>query len=87
MLSGTVLIYAQTKHFNSAHQIFGLAIIVAMIIQLMLGFMHHRIQMKTMAPTKLAPVHVWLGRVVIVAGLANGFLLVKVIPSIADFNN
>lgn len=61
-------------HWNSAHQLFGIVIIVAMIGQFILGFMHHRIYKKTQAPTKLAPIHVWLGRVVIPAGIANGFL-------------
>lgn len=62
---------------NSAHQIFGLFIMVATVGQFVLGFMHHRIYKKTKATTKLAPVHVWLGRLVIPAGVANGFLSVQ----------
>ena len=45
-----------------------------MIAQFVLGFMHHRIYQQTKATTKLAPIHVWLGRVIIPAGIANGFL-------------
>jgi hypothetical protein len=45
-----------------------------MIGQFVIGFMHHRIYKRTQAPTKLAPYHVWLGRVVIPAGIVNGFL-------------
>jgi hypothetical protein len=45
-----------------------------MIAQFVLGYMHHRIYKRTQSPTKLAPIHVWLGRVVIPAGIANGFL-------------
>ena len=45
-----------------------------MIAQFILGFMHHRMYKRTQAPTKLAPYHVWLGRFVIPAGIANGFL-------------
>lgn len=45
-----------------------------MIGQFVLGFMHHRIYKRTQAPTALAPYHVWLGRVVIPAGIINGFL-------------
>jgi hypothetical protein len=45
-----------------------------MVAQFILGFVHHRIYKKTSAPTKLAPFHVWLGRLVIPAGVANGFL-------------
>lgn len=63
-----------SKHFNSGHQIFGLIIIIAMIAQAIIGFMHHRIYLATLAPTKLAPVHVYLGRILIGAGVSNGFL-------------
>jgi len=66
--------YNRTKSYNSAHQIFGILIIVAMIAQFVLGFMHHRIYKKTLATTKLAPIHVWLGRVLIPCGIADGFL-------------
>lgn len=45
-----------------------------MIGQFVLGFLHHRIYKKTQLPTTLSPVHVWLGRVVIPAGIANGFV-------------
>jgi hypothetical protein len=66
--------YNRSKNWGSGHQIFGLVIIAAMIGQFVLGYMHHRIYKRTQAPTKLAPIHVWLGRVVIPAGIANGFL-------------
>jgi Cytochrome domain of cellobiose dehydrogenase len=62
------------KKFNSGHQIFGILIIIAMIVQLVLGIMHHRIYIKTQQSTKMAPIHVWLGRIVIACGAANGFL-------------
>lgn len=45
-----------------------------MIGQFVLGVLHHRIYKKTQSPTKLAPIHIWLGRVVIPAGIINGFL-------------
>lgn len=66
--------YNRSKNFNSAHQIFGIVITLAMIAQFVLGYMHHRIYKRTQSPTKLAPIHIWLGRVVIPAGIANGFL-------------
>jgi hypothetical protein len=66
--------FNRSKNFDSAHQIIGLIIIVAMIGQFVLGFLHHRMYKKTLAPTKLAPIHVWLGRVVIPAGIVNAFL-------------
>ncbi|TVY94423.1 hypothetical protein LAWI1_G000753 [Lachnellula willkommii] len=66
--------FNRTKNFNSAHQILGLMVIVLMIGQFVVGFMHHRMYKKTQAPTKLAPIHVWLGRIVIIAGIVDGFL-------------
>ncbi|KAL2073279.1 hypothetical protein VTL71DRAFT_10603 [Oculimacula yallundae] len=66
--------YNRTKNFNSAHQIFGIIIIAAMICQFIIGFLHHRMYKQTQLPTKLAPIHIWLGRVVIPAGIVNGFI-------------
>ncbi len=66
--------YNRTKKFNSAHQIFGLVIMLGLMTQVALGIMHHRIYKQTQSPTKFAPIHVWLGRLVIPAGVANGFL-------------
>ncbi|TVY84327.1 hypothetical protein LSUE1_G000987 [Lachnellula suecica] len=66
--------YNRTKGFNTAHQIIGIIVIMMMIGQFVLGFMHHRMYKKTQAPTKLSPYHIWLGRVVIPAGIINGFL-------------
>ncbi|KAF8850368.1 hypothetical protein BDZ45DRAFT_809191 [Acephala macrosclerotiorum] len=68
-------------NFNSAHQIFGLLIVVAVIGQFVLGYMHHRIYKQTQNTTKLAPIHVWLGRFVILAGTINGFLGFPLAPS------
>lgn len=64
----------QTKNFNSPHQIIGVIVIAGLIGQFVLGFLHHRVYAKTQAPTKLAPIHVWLGRFVIVLGIVNGFM-------------
>lgn len=66
--------YNRTKSYTSAHQIFGIIIVLAMIVQFVLGFVHHRLYRKTLATTKLAPIHVWLGRILIPCGIANGFL-------------
>jgi hypothetical protein len=63
----------QTKNFSTGHQIFGLVVMLALIAQFILGFMHHRIWKKTQAPTKMISVHVWLGPLVIIGGIANGF--------------
>jgi len=66
--------YNRSNTFSSSHQILGIVILIGMIAQLVLGYMHHRIYKKTQATTKLAPVHVWLGRLIIPIGVANAFV-------------
>ncbi|KAI1814439.1 iron reductase domain protein [Poronia punctata] len=65
--------YNRSKNFNTAHQILGIFIFIFAIAQLTLGFLHHRIFKKTQQTTKFAPIHVWLGRIIIPLGVANGF--------------
>ncbi|KAI1179263.1 iron reductase domain protein [Nemania sp. FL0916] len=65
--------YNRSKMFNTAHQIIGIFVLVFVIAQLVLGSLHHRIYKKTQQQTMMARVHIWLGRVVIPLGIANGF--------------
>ncbi|KAI1348924.1 hypothetical protein F5Y01DRAFT_290746 [Xylaria sp. FL0043] len=65
--------YNRSKKFNTPHQIIGIIVFIFVIAQLVLGILHHRIYKKTQQPTKLAPIHVWLGRLVILLGIVNGF--------------
>jgi hypothetical protein len=66
--------YNRSKKFNTAHQVIGLLVILSMIGQFILGFLHHRMYSQTKLPTKLAPIHIWLGRFVILIGIVNGFM-------------
>ncbi|KAK3937408.1 hypothetical protein QBC46DRAFT_392792 [Diplogelasinospora grovesii] len=66
--------YNRSKSFGTPHQIVGLVVLLAVVVQFCLGFWHHRIFKRTQQTTKLAPWHVWLGRVVIVVGILNAFL-------------
>ncbi|KAJ9129783.1 Integral membrane protein, partial [Pleurostoma richardsiae] len=70
----TGLLYIRSKNFSSAHQVVGLIVTVSIVVQFLLGFFHHRIYKNTEQPTKLAPIHVWLGRVTVVLGIFNCFL-------------
>lgn len=47
---------------------------LAVVVQFALGFFHHRAYKQTQKTTRMAPIHVWLGRLVIPCGIANGFL-------------
>ena len=64
----------QSKKFNSAHQVIGILVFTFILVQFGLGFMHHRQFKKTQQKTKMAPIHVWLGRLIIILGVVNGFL-------------
>ncbi|KAH8202957.1 hypothetical protein TruAng_002903 [Truncatella angustata] len=66
--------YNRSKGFGDAHQVIGILLFILVLGQFVLGFMHHRIYKKTQQPTKLAPVHVWMGRVIIPVGVINAFL-------------
>lgn len=70
----TSTLYNRSKNFNTAHQIIGLIVFIFLLGQFVMGFMHHRESKKTQKPTKLAPIHVWMGRLIIVLGIVNGFL-------------
>jgi len=66
--------FNRSKHYNSAHQVLGLMILLAVIVQFSLGYLHHRIYTKTQETTKMAPIHIWLGRAVIPFGAINAFM-------------
>ncbi|CAJ2503233.1 Uu.00g106270.m01.CDS01 [Anthostomella pinea] len=65
--------YNRSKKFNTAHQVIGILIFIAIFAQFALGFLNHRAFKKTQKKTKMAPIHVWLGRLIIVLGVVNGF--------------
>ncbi|KAK8073566.1 hypothetical protein PG994_004465 [Apiospora phragmitis] len=67
-------LYNRSKNFSSAHQVIGIFIFIFVLGQFALGFFHHRMYQKTQKPSKMAPIHVWLGRLIIVLGVINGFL-------------
>ena len=68
------MMYNRTKNFNTAHQVMGIIVILGMIGQFIIGFLHYRMVSQTQLPTKLGPIHIWFGRCVILLGIANGFV-------------
>lgn len=79
-------VLSQTKNFNTPHQIIGVIVMAGLIGQFAIGFLHHRAYTKSKATTptsspsptpsttKLAPIHIWLGRSILFLGIMNGFL-------------
>ncbi|MCJ1283405.1 hypothetical protein MMC26_002733 [Xylographa opegraphella] len=64
--------YNKSKSFNSAHQIIGILVILALFLQAWLGWHHHQVYKRTKRSTPYAPVHRYFGSFLILAGLANG---------------
>lgn len=69
-------ITSQSWHFNSAHQIIGLVTLGLLITQLTLGVFHHMEFQRTQGPTFWSPIHLWLGRGVMLLAWINCFLYV-----------
>ncbi|KAF2138353.1 iron reductase domain protein [Aplosporella prunicola CBS 121167] len=66
--------YNKSKHVNSAHQILGLIVVALLVIQLCLGYFHHRLYLQTRLPTLSGKIHRNLGPLVLSAGIINGAL-------------
>ncbi|MCJ1437327.1 hypothetical protein MMC27_006714 [Xylographa pallens] len=64
--------YNKSKSFNSAHQLIGILVILALFLQAWLGWHHHQVYKRTKRTTPFAPVHRFFGSFLILAGLANG---------------
>jgi len=52
-------------------------IVVLLLFQPFLGYIHHRRYLSTQRPTVWTHVHVWFGRVLILVGIINGGLGLK----------
>lgn len=63
--------------FGEAHQVIGIVVVVAVMIQALLGYWHHRNYKKVGERTWVSHSHLWVGRLVIVAGMINAVLCVK----------
>ena len=64
--------YNKSKHFNSAHQVIGILLLLALFTQLALGITHHRIYKKEQRKTMMGKIHRFLGPAIIFFGLING---------------
>ena len=64
--------YNKSKHFNSAHQVIGIILLLAIFTQLGLGATHHRIYKKEQRKTIMGKIHLYLGPAIIFFGIVNG---------------
>jgi len=59
---------------NNAHTILGTVVVVALLLQPAFGYLHHLRYVKTQKKNAWTHLHVWYGRVLIVFGIINGGL-------------
>lgn len=74
--------YNQSKHYNTSHQIIGIALLVLLIGQAFIGYLRHSIFMRTGNSPSFYMVHRYLGAVLIIVGIVNGGLGLRL-----TFNN
>lgn len=70
-LMGIYLSYKHGGHFNSYHQWIGLSILPSMVIQGLLGYLHHVNYVKYGRRTAVSHYHLWIGRAALLIGNAN----------------
>ena len=66
--------YNRSKHYNSVHQLLGIVVVLLVLLQALLGGVHHRIFRAKQQPTIMGIIHRFLGPAVICAGIINGIL-------------
>ena len=59
------------------HPVLGIIVVLLLLIQPILGLVHHYIYKRQHARTLWATTHVWFGRIVITLGIVNGGLGLK----------
>jgi len=66
--------YNRSRHFNSAHQVLGILLLLSVWTQFLLGFFHHRIFKREQRPTLLGKIHRYLGPAIILIGVVVAML-------------
>ncbi|KAI9776531.1 MAG: hypothetical protein M1839_009512 [Geoglossum umbratile] len=63
-------LFNKSKYYNTPHQVIGLIIMIGIVTQTTLGFMHHRSRAEERTPK--VKLHGWVGQVVLLLGIVNG---------------
>ncbi|GLI73743.1 hypothetical protein PoHVEF18_001965 [Penicillium ochrochloron] len=64
--------FTKSQSFGSTHQILGIVILLAIIVQWGTGFWHHRLYKKTQTGSMFGVVHRYFGFIVILLAIING---------------
>ncbi|CAI4216318.1 unnamed protein product [Parascedosporium putredinis] len=71
--------------FKQTHTILGAIVTFAMVLQPALGILHHRYYMKHKARAAVSYVHIWYGRVLLLVGVVNGGIGLRMAGSPSPF--
>lgn len=63
--------------YNNGHSIFGTVIVGLFLLQPIFGLLHHLQYRKTQSRNPVSHVHIWYGRLLIILGIINGGLGLK----------
>lgn len=69
-----VYMASHARMLNNAHPIIGIVVFLLIILQPILGFVHHLAFKKYSRRTVWSHAHIWLGRIAITLGIINGGL-------------
>ncbi|KAI0152030.1 putative iron reductase domain protein [Hypoxylon sp. NC0597] len=71
--------------FNSTHTILGTVVVCLMVVQPVLGWLHHKYFMKHQKRGVVSHAHVWYGRALLIMGVVNGGLGLKLADASRTF--
>lgn len=66
--------FTKSQSYDSAHQVLGILVLLAIPTQWGMGFWHHRVYKRTQSLTKLGPIHRYLGHAIVFLAIVNGGL-------------
>jgi hypothetical protein len=61
----------QFRNFHEPHQILGALLLCCLLLQIAMGYWHHRNYLRVERRTLVSYIHIWVGRLVLVLGIAN----------------
>ncbi|OQD85222.1 hypothetical protein PENANT_c010G11750 [Penicillium antarcticum] len=64
--------FTKSQTYGSAHQILGILILLTTLAQWSMGFWHHLVYKRSQLPTKLGPIHRYLGYFIVFFAIING---------------
>jgi hypothetical protein len=67
--------------FTAVHQIVGILVVIVLVLQLVLGYVHHTNFKRAGGRTWASNAHIWIGRTMIVVGMVNT-VLYAICPSL-----